>query len=49
MDRKQEHGLRASSREYARYDQVEKPDYRLAEQAEGAEAFDEDFVIRTCD
>ena len=49
MDRKQEHGLHASSREYARYDQVEKPDYRLAEQAAGAEAFDEDFVIRTCD
>ena len=49
MDRKQEHGLRASSHEYARYDQVRKPDYRLAEQAAGAEAFDEDFRIRTCD
>lgn len=49
MDEKQEHGLRASSREYARYDQVRKPDYRLAEQAAGAEVFDEDFVIRTCD
>jgi len=49
MDRKKEHGLRASSREYARYDQVEKPDYHLAEQSAGAEAFDETFVIRTCD
>lgn len=49
MDPKKEHGTHASSREYARYDQVEKPDYRLAEQAPGAEAFDEDFVIRTCD
>ena len=49
MDRKKEHGLRASSHEYARYDQVRKPDYRLAEQAADAEEFDEDFVIRTCD
>ena len=44
-----EHGLHASSREYAQYDQVQKPDYRLAEQSPGAEAFDDDFVIRTCD
>ncbi len=49
MDPKKEHGLRASSREYARYDQVQKPDYLLAEQSAGAEVFDEDFVIRTCD
>lgn len=49
MDPKKEHGLHASSREYARYDQVPKADYQLAEQSAGTEDFDEEFVIRTCD
>ncbi len=49
MDEKKEHGLRASSREYSSYDQVQKPDYHLAEQSAGEEVFDESFVIRTCD
>jgi isopenicillin N synthase-like dioxygenase len=48
MDDKKQHGVVASSHEYATYDQVEKPPYRLAEQVAG-EAFDDDFVIRTCD
>ncbi len=39
----------ATNRDYLRYEQVEKDQsYRLAE-AEGAEAFDEAFEIRTCD
>lgn len=49
MDDRKQHGVVASSHEYARYDQVDKPAYRLAEQDAGEEAFDEDFVIRTCD
>lgn len=39
----------AKNRDFIRFDQVQKPqDYRLAEAA-GAEQFDEDFRIRTCD
>ncbi|HEY0484161.1 MAG TPA: 2OG-Fe(II) oxygenase family protein [Kofleriaceae bacterium] len=57
MDDRKQHGVVASSHEYASYDQVTKPAYRLAEQdaGDGAsnggfnEAFDDDFVIRTCD
>lgn len=44
-----EHGPRASSAEFARYDQVRKPDYHLAEAADGPESFDENFSINTCD
>lgn len=51
MDDRKQHGVIASSVEYANYDQVNKPAYRLAEQdaGDGAEPFDDDFVIRTCD
>jgi len=49
MDDRKQHGVVASSHEYANYDQVNKPAYRLAEQDVGEEAFDDDFVIRTCD
>jgi isopenicillin N synthase-like dioxygenase len=46
-DRKGE-GVRATNAEYLRYDQVEKAQrYHLAENE--AEAFDEDYEIRTCD
>ena len=48
-DRKSE-GVGATNREYIRYDQVEKRQtYHLAEAADAAEAFDEDYVIQTCD
>lgn len=45
----QQAGTLASSREFARYDQVDKPAYHLAEAADGADAFDEDFTLVTCD
>ena len=45
----QDHGPEASSAEFARYDQVPKADYHLAESADGAEAFDDDFRFITCD
>jgi len=48
MDEKKDHGVHATSHEYSRYDQVNKPDYHLAEQEE-PELFDDDFEIRTCD
>jgi len=48
-DERKEHGRQASSAEYFRYDQVEKRDYRLAEQARGVEEFDEVFRVRTLD
>src|SRR5215471_11620096 len=48
MNDKRQHGVVASSHEYAHYDQVDKPAYQLAEQDAG-EQFDDDFVIRTCD
>lgn len=47
-DRKQR-GVRASSAEFARYDQVHKPVYHLAEAADGPEAFDEAFRFQTVD
>jgi isopenicillin N synthase-like dioxygenase len=46
---KRQRGMRASSAEYARYDQVRKPDYHLAEAADGADRFDEQFEFATCD
>lgn len=42
-------GTTASSHEFARYDQVDKPAYQLAEVADGADAFDDDFEFTTCD
>lgn len=45
----QEHGTQASSVEFARYDQVDKPDYQLAEVADVPDAFDEHFEFVTCD
>jgi len=48
-DRKSD-GVAATNREFIRYDQVEKRQtYHLAEAADGTEAFDEDYAIRTCD
>jgi len=48
MEDKKHHGIEATNREYARYDQVHKKQlYHLAEQ--GREEFDEEFRIRTCD
>lgn len=46
---KKQRGVSASSADYARYDQVQKPDYHLAESADGDEVFDEDFTFATCD
>ena len=43
------HGIHASSAEYSRYDQVGKPDYRLAETADSADVFDDEFEFATCD
>jgi isopenicillin N synthase-like dioxygenase len=49
MTTKKAHGVEATSAEYAKYDQVGRPqDYRLAEDAK-EDQFDEDFRIRTCD
>ena len=49
MDDKKRHGAEATSREFARYDQVRKPQsYHLAEQ-DGTEAFDDEYRIRSCD
>ncbi len=48
MDKK-ERGVRATSREFSRYDQVEKPqEYHLAEGADEG-AFDEEYRILSCD
>ena len=48
MDDK-DRGVRATSREFARYDQVDKPhDYHLAEDADEG-AFDEEYQVRGCD
>ncbi|HEX3583284.1 MAG TPA: 2OG-Fe(II) oxygenase family protein [Thermoanaerobaculia bacterium] len=45
----QEDGIRATNQDFIRYDQVEKrQSYHLAETS-GKDAFDDDFVIRTCD
>ena len=43
------HGPAASSAEFSRFDQVRKPDYHLAEAADLAEDFDEEFAFTTCD
>src|SRR5262245_9065880 len=44
---RKEHGVRATNREFLRYDQVEKrQDYALAEGGR-AEEFDEEYRIRT--
>ena len=50
MGRKED-GVGKTNREFLRFDQVDKAqDYRLAEaEAGGAEAFDDDFRLRTCD
>ncbi|MFT4841292.1 MAG: isopenicillin N synthase-like dioxygenase [Planctomycetota bacterium] len=48
-DSKRQRGILASSAEFTRYDQVNKPDYHLAESADGADVFDEDFEFATCD
>jgi len=45
----QEHGKTALSTEYSRYDQVDKPAYHLAESADSADDFDNDFVFTTLD
>jgi isopenicillin N synthase-like dioxygenase len=42
-------GTKALSTEFSRYDQVDKPAYHLAEAADGADAFDDDFEFTTCD
>lgn len=42
-------GTLASSTEFARYDQVQKADYHLAEAADTADDFDDDFEFTTCD
>lgn len=49
MASKKEHGVGAVSKEFERYDQVDRPHgYHLAEGV-GDEGFDEEFQIRTCD
>ncbi|MDG2111662.1 MAG: 2-oxoglutarate and iron-dependent oxygenase domain-containing protein [Actinomycetota bacterium] len=45
----QERGTLVSSSEFARYDQVHKADYQLAEVADAPDAFDDDFEFTTCD
>lgn len=45
----QARGTSAVSTEFSRYDQVDKPAYHLAESADSADAFDEDFAFTTCD
>jgi isopenicillin N synthase-like dioxygenase len=43
-------GVGATNREFIRYDQVEKrQSYHLSEAADAPEAFDDEYVIRTCD
>jgi isopenicillin N synthase-like dioxygenase len=49
VDERKPHGVDATNRDFARYDQVHKPQsYHLAEAGHG-EQFDEDYRIRTCD
>ena len=45
----QDRGTHASSAEFARFDQVRKPDYHLAESADEPDVFDEDFTLTTLD
>ncbi|MFT7480892.1 MAG: hypothetical protein ACI80N_004209, partial [Gammaproteobacteria bacterium] len=40
-DARREHGIKASSAEFAHHDQVGKQDYHLAEAADSPDAFDE--------
>ena len=48
MSTKKEHGVDAVSKEFERFDQVERPhEYHLAEGA--SDQFDDDFQIATCD
>ena len=42
-------GTLASSTEFSRYDQVQKADYHLAEAADSADDFDDEFEFTTCD
>lgn len=45
-----ERGVEAVNQDFRRFDQVDKSHtYRLSEAADGSEAFDEAFVVRTCD
>jgi len=49
VDEKKQHGLAATNREFARYDQVRKDQlYHLSEHA-AEESFDDDYRISTCD
>ncbi len=48
-DDNQERGIKASSEAFARFDQVGKPAYHLAEAGDTAGAFDESFTFTTCD
>ena len=43
-----EQGPGASSAEFFEYDQVEKPNYHLAETADVSDDFDDDFEFKTC-
>lgn len=46
----QTRGVDAVNQDFRRFDQVDKAHtYRLSEAGDGSEAFDEDFVVRTCD
>ena len=47
-DLTQADGTHASSSSFAKYDQVHKPAYHLAEAADDADDFDEDFERATC-
>ena len=50
MADKKTHGVEASSREYARYDQVRKDqDYHLSDATDAREAYDESTTIETVD
>ena len=50
MEDRRSQGVAATNQEFIRYDQVEKRQtYHLSETADGAEAFDEQYAIRTCD
>ena len=45
----QQAGTLATSDDFARYDQVDKPTYHLSEAADEVDAFDDDFTFTTCD
>lgn len=46
---KRQRGVFASSNDFTRYDQVNKPDYHLSESADAPDIFDEGFRFVTCD